>query len=472
MKSRDNRSANNAPSSSPEASAISAPQIANRRFIIALLIACYLLFGVIHLFSTPLGGTGYQDAPDEAAHVSYVRSVMLGHFPSKQHPHAAGAAGYPDYEWHQPPLYYIAAAPLLAGGERAIRLLSLICGVLTVLVVYKTARLIRPDSEIIAITAAGFAALIPGHVAITSAVNNDSLLELLISLLLLQLVQLQIKGGGTKSAVAIGMLVAAGILTKVTALLMMPVVLTAFWFLYRRGENVKLLGKQLVIVFLSILMASGWWFVRNKALYGELLPLHAFQKAFEGTAQAADVVNGGLGLNIHGWGEYWQRVFVWCYNSFWAVYGTPKSAQFGVPLFLPDSVYLLTAVIVLGAFVGITRLHFIRDTLFDAAHRHALYLMLFTLAFVVLAYVSFAVHYFQTQGRYLYPAISTISLCLSMGWLALFPKKYEKAASAGVLGFLALLSILFAVSTSNRQAAAANPETTSAHSSARHTIDI
>ncbi len=64
-------------------------QLSTVQWACPLILALFVLFGVIHAFSTPLGGTGYQDAPDEAAHISYIQTVASGHSAHfKDAPHA------------------------------------------------------------------------------------------------------------------------------------------------------------------------------------------------------------------------------------------------------------------------------------------------------------------------------------------------------------------------------------------------
>ena len=421
---------------------------------LALLIVTYLIFAYLHIVSTPTGATGYQDAPDEAAHVSYVQSVALGHFPSKAQPHAGTQNSYPDYEWHQPPLYYLLAVPFLAGGERGVRVLSVLLGIGSILFVYRITCLLRPRDRYTPLVAAGICALTPGHIAINSSVNNDSLLELAFCATLYCLISLVVDidtGDITvKRACLTGLCLGIGLVTKTTALLLIPVVITVGAILVKLGKPRREVARYLAITGTTALLISGWWFVRNVMLYHEPLPLHAFQKSFGGTALAREVVQGGLGLNVHGWPEYWQKVIAWCFSSFWAVYGTPRSAVFGVPLYLPDFVYYLLAMIVIATVAGMGRLHFKRDTLFTVQCRYALYVLFVTLGLVGTAYALFVSQYFQTQGRYLYPAMSAIAPIIAVGWLAHFPARYEKSAAVGLLVFLFLTTALFSVTTEGR----------------------
>ncbi|HZP82743.1 MAG TPA: glycosyltransferase family 39 protein, partial [Chthonomonadaceae bacterium] len=151
------------------------------RWALPLLLLLYLGLAVAHAQLVPLGATGYQNAPDEAAHVVYVRAVAEGRLPTR----SSGEKTPNGYEWHQPPLYYFLAARFLPFGERALRYFSILCGLVGLLLIYRAARLLFPDDPIVATLAAGIAALTPTHIALTSTVNNDPLLEVCFSAALL-----------------------------------------------------------------------------------------------------------------------------------------------------------------------------------------------------------------------------------------------------------------------------------------------
>ncbi len=258
------------------------------------------------------------------------------------------------------------------------------------------------------------------------------------------------KTPSTTDSLLLGIAISAALLTKTTAIILVPVVVAAFFLGSNIGTLRNVMLKHIAIVLITVLVLSGWWFVRNAALYGELLPLHAFRQSFGGTAQAADVVNGSLIPGVSGWDGYAILVSKWCFQSFWAVYGTPASARIGFPLFLPSSIYLLLLGISIAAIAGITKLHFKRKAEFVKPEQFGIYIELLTLCLVTAAYVLFISTYFQTQGRYLYPAMSPICLFLAMGWLELFPVRYKRQAAAGLLTLLCLISVAFLIQTSNR----------------------
>ncbi len=184
----------------------------SRRIILLVILALYVILGVLYAVRTPA-----WQAPDEPAHYNYVRFVATtGGFPVLQmgdYPH-----GYmeeiksrkfpPDlsidpirYESHQPPLYYALLAPIYAavrGALLPLRLASVLLGLGVVLLAYAIARRIYPERAALALGTAAFVAFLPQHLATVSQVGNDVLAELLFAAVLYILVGWVLEAGDTE----------------------------------------------------------------------------------------------------------------------------------------------------------------------------------------------------------------------------------------------------------------------------------
>ena len=124
--------------------------------------------------------------------------LHMGDYPHAYLEHIKTAGFPPDmpidtirYEYHQPPLYYVLAAPVYsvaAGSLTAVRLLSVILGAGIVLLAYAIARRIFPARPGLALGTAAFVAFLPQHLATVSQVGNDVLAELLFAAVLYVLV--------------------------------------------------------------------------------------------------------------------------------------------------------------------------------------------------------------------------------------------------------------------------------------------
>ncbi|MCX6029664.1 MAG: glycosyltransferase family 39 protein [Chloroflexi bacterium] len=175
---------------------------ARPRALLALVLLLYVALATLFAVFTPP-----WQAPDEPAHYNYVGYVAAhGDFPVLQmgdYPNTyleeIKARGFPPdlsvapirYEFHQPPLYYVLAAPIfsLAGGDLlALRLFSVVLGAGLVFMAYAIARRVCPDRPALALGTAAFVATLPQHLATVSQVGNDVLAELLFAMTLFVLI--------------------------------------------------------------------------------------------------------------------------------------------------------------------------------------------------------------------------------------------------------------------------------------------
>ena len=420
------------------------------QFVAPVIVLLYLILAIYHANVLELAPRGYQNAPDEPAHLSYVHVIAEGRLPDRFHSEPKRPVYnkerdvYESYEWHQPPLYYAVSALFLPLGEHSIRYLSILFGAGTLLLIFQTGRWLIPGRPMAALLAAGVAAFMPGFIAITSSVNNDSALIFFFSAWCL-VVTHALNGGLTPvRARWLGVIMAGAMLSKATAVLLIPLTVFALFLMWRNGEAQKNLARGTAWILGLVFILSGWWFLRNLQLYHELLPIKAFQSAFTGTARAADVVGGKFpGLGVDSWTSYFSLVGVWSFQSFWSVFGTLRSRLDGAPHFLPAPVYQLLALVCLASGIGMGRLHFMRRTEFNQTQLYSLWVIFAMFGLTGLSFFMFTLSYFQAQGRYLYPAILPISICLSLGWRSVIPLKYENTASFLLLGFLLAVCVAY-----------------------------
>lgn len=404
------------------------------------ILTAHILLAIAYNLATPFGNNGYANTPDEGAHFQYVQFVAR----AWRLPVFEGYAGV-GYEAHQPPLYYFLAAVvyhLVGGAGKGVRLLSTLCSAGVVWMVWLSLRRFAPERPLLALSGMGFAAFLPMHIAIGSAVGNDALTNLLFAAVLYLLLPVpstnesarSFRSGRWRREVVLGILLGLALLTKATAVLLIPVVaLGALWQARLQGQRwvQAALGIGIALGLASLL--GGWWFVRNALLYNDPLLQKTFINVFAGTAKAEDFLKGGAT-----WGQYLMLVADWTFRSFWFAYGTPRTANTGLPNFLPDSVYWGLAawmLVALGGFV--VRL---REPM-PTGVRGWLALCGIALILVLVSFVLFIRVFFQAQGRYFYPALLPISVFLALGWERLFPESRRAVAQVGWLVVMFLLAL-------------------------------
>lgn len=325
------------------------------------------------------------------------------------------------YESAHPPLSdFIQAAymRLWPSGSQvfALRFFSTLLGLLTLFVIYKTARLlVSPWSAALATC---LVASLPMFVMFSASVTNDSL-AVLISCSSLHLVVKAFKESLDKKQLnVLCLLVGLAGIAKYTLLGLIPV--TIGTVIYERKHG----GKNWIVPVLSILatfvLLSGWWYLRNQMIYGD--PFRSRAEA-EMAMFTGSAVPGNLG--------YWISVVTTMTGSFLGLYPT-------FPIW-PTSVYstvtALFGLLILAAIViAVSR----RWTPLKVALASYALLNLG----VVLAY---QINHFQPHGRLLAPSILVIALG-ALNLRHVIP--IEKRAFAGTAAALGMACLCLALVTS------------------------
>jgi dolichyl-phosphate-mannose-protein mannosyltransferase len=213
---------------------------------------------------------------DEPAHFNYIRYLVMHRALPVQTRHVAepGAFERADFEYYQPPLYYLMCAPLVAvAGDRVgltlCRALSVVCGLLSLVVLSRVlARLGLGDSA----RRAGvvFAAWLPVHAYFTSLVSNDGLSWLIALLIMHDLLRRagpagEAPAGGIGADVRLGVLLGLGMLTKSALAVFYPVALLAYAVLGL--DRRRVLAGAAIAIGVSLVLA-GPWYARNVMVYG------------------------------------------------------------------------------------------------------------------------------------------------------------------------------------------------------------
>ncbi|MBI2865167.1 MAG: glycosyltransferase family 39 protein [Chloroflexi bacterium] len=438
-----------------------------RRALLATLVAVYLLMGAAYAIKTPAWET-----PDEPAHFNYVRHLATRlEFPElkvgdydqaylaevKASKFASGKSiDSVRYESWQPPLYYLLSVPIYWGGQSLpqaqlvvlLRLFSVLLGGVVLLVSYRITRQVFPKDDQLALAVPGFIATLPQHLAITASVSNDTLAELILSLVLLVMVKrissqregIQASPGeGTwRQALTLGALLGLALLTKSTiyvAVVLVPVAL----LLEKYGRSSQLApGKarqslriftvvtESAVIFAVALALSGWWFVRNAWVYGGL-DLFAWTR--HDLVVQGQPLTGSFNL------AYAKFFALTTFRSFWA--------QFGWMGVLADErTYLLLGILTAAGFGGLVlfllRTVRLRQS-FSPTQRSSLLLMGVTFVLVLGVLLFYNFHFIQAQGRYLFPALIPIAFFFVLGLREIMSPLYAFLLFA--LLYLALLTL-------------------------------
>ncbi len=398
------------------------------RLILIAILAAYGLLAVLYAVETPA-----WQVPDEPAHYNYVRQVAAGGCcpvleagdwdmdylarltASGFDPQILDDLPTVQYEDHQPPLYYLLAAPVYAvsgGGLLALRLFSALLGAGVVLCIYGAARAASGGPATVALGAAAFAAFLPQHVAMMAGVNNDSLAELIIGiglLLTLWLLTPDVPRRFRPGPVALGVVMGLGLLTKASTLLLGPVMVLAIALRWWQGADRRphdLIRAWALFLLPALLLGALWW-GRNISVYGwpDVMGLARHDAVVVGQPRTADwIAREGFGA----WLSDGVRI---TFQSFWGQFG-----WMGVPM--PGWVYAALLAFTAVSYVGLIPLavRARRDGHLAPARRDVLLVMAALYLLGIAQFIYYNMAFVQFQGRYLYPALAAYALAYTAGW--------------------------------------------------------
>jgi len=432
----------------------------NPLFLTIALI--YLLGGSLYATLTP----PWQNA-DEPAHYNYIRYVattmslpeLVSACYDQPYLNLLTTRRFPPdlsieavcYEFHQPPLYYLFTTPIFIlthGSLLALRFISVLCGLGTVITAFAITHTLYPRQPTLAYGSMAFTAFVPMHTAMLAAVNNDALAGLLLALMLLVLIQIhphpqplsQGKRGvilspplpleeglgvrekvREKSLTHLGLLLGLILLTKLTVYLAIVLVGLALILphpnprLIKRGRKIAPYIAGLKIYGLAALVA-GPWYLRNLWLYGQFDVV--------GLGRHNAVVVGQLRTFDHvaaiGWPTYFHDLGQTTFHSFWGQFGwmaVPMDGRVYTALILFCCV-ALSGLLWDADKRGLTRISggkFYSLALWERAGVRELWLMGLTIALTLAEFSWYNWQFIQFQGRYLFPAIIPLALLFNIG---------------------------------------------------------
>ena len=371
-------------------------------------------------------------------------------FANDPNPHAQ--VGVPGFVGNKNILLHAEPIPPLQGAALAVYVLrgfGLVLAAVTIFAVYAAA--LQVSSPSYAALAAAITAFNPMFLFISASVNNDNLVTMFVSLVIWQTVVMGWHGFKPWRSVFIAVGVALAALSKLSGLVLVPVVLFAAGYIAYRQQDQRGFNVLFAVSLVTGLALSGWWYVRNIILYGELF----------GTEMMAAVAGPRLEpftpLTIYreAWGFF---------ISYWALFG-------GVNILTFEWFYYLALVLSGLALVGVVlgmrkalpyiirdlqeygRVFAVTDLLnmywFYAAAVYALLMLL-----GLFGVITWTAQTYASQGRLLFPFIIGISGLGAMG-LQYFVRKRKWALTLGMAGGMGTMALV--VPFTNIQPAYAPP---------------
>jgi hypothetical protein len=380
-------------------------------------------------------------------------AAQLESLKAAQFPEGADLSAVSYEDW-QPPLYYLAAAPLFiatGGSLHALRFLSLAFGAGLIIAAYMVIRRLFPPYPVLALSAAIFVAFLPQNMAILASANNDSLGWLLLGMLLT--IAMGYVGNPVlpdhdgigqpfdesmrPHAAAMGGFLGLIMLTKLTPILpaVVVIILAIAWRWRIEGRGVLWLLQQVAwgIGFGGLIGAL--WLFRNGQVYGwpDILGFIRHNAVVIGQPRTVDL------MAQVGTAAYWGQYLTTTYHSFWGQFG-----WMGVPM--QPRVYLGIGIFLVWAFVGLIILLARFRNLWELipVQRAGAWMLILTVVASIAVYVVYNLTFVQFQGRYLYGALIPLGLFIAlgaMGWALQIGQIVKNERLSRFLEWLPLLAV-------------------------------
>ncbi len=440
------------------------------RSALVLIIAAYIILSALYAIGTPR-----WQAPDEPAHFNYIAHLANERsFPVLQqgdYPHQyleeIKAARFPPtmpitslrYESHQPPLYYVLATPIYLATSSlgldwqllALRLFSVALGAVGLWVLHcMVQEVLADDAEdgapsetaFATLAATAFVAVLPMHVAMTAAINNDVLGELILLCILWRALRTIRHGLDVRAAWATGLLLGIALLTKTTIYLTVAGVLTLMVWLAApkdpdEGSALHVRLSYLARVLAVGIVLAGPWLARNAIVYGDLdiLAWQRHDAVVLGQLRTEDLLTQ-LGLR-----QFLTQFVRTTFRSFWGQFGW-------MGVLVDDRVYLALAVLCCVLAVAfahlVLRLRYGKVQMAESQKR-AFGLLAAAAGLTVVTYLGYNIKFVQHQGRYLFPALGPMAVAVALGIMELVKRQVARPLALLLLLAAALGAVLGAV---------------------------
>jgi len=150
-------------------------------------------------------------------------------------------------------------------------MLSVLMGILNIWCIFRLSDMFLQDPRW-SLFAALFVGTLPQFALDSGMINNDSLANLLSTISIYYAFKILESPAKIRNFVLVGLSLGLGLLTKKTVLFLVPGVFLILCYVSLKNRRMlKQIGKSSLLLLMIIVLVSGWFFIRNYCLYGDLL---------------------------------------------------------------------------------------------------------------------------------------------------------------------------------------------------------
>lgn len=408
-----------------------------------------VIFAVVAIWYSMIIPPG--EGVDETPHFDYVRYVKE-HRALPIQPHTL-EEGVQVWMGHHPPLYYILGSLLVSmvdtsdftqafrpnphfvwaentGGNgwnvmlhfgqdrfpwkgavlalHILRLMTVGFGTVALYAMYRAGQLLFPDQPWAPLGATALIGLNPSFIFMSSTVHHDTLQAMIFALVTWWALRFLSEPERKYDAWLGGILVGAALLTKLSGLVLVPVLGLVLFLRAWRQLDWWGLRRQTVQLTIAVILIAGWWFVRNQWLYGDPLGWQMFLNI------QRHMVRSGP----YTWGVFIHEFLGQIGRTFWGAFGYmhitfPEIAKY---------FWWLSGLAGLGLIVGLLRS---RSTVRAHWPKWTIVMAILLLLFASFVRLSMAT-VGAGHGRYLFPAGFSIGALPITGLNGFFNWRYQR----------------------------------------------
>jgi hypothetical protein len=385
------------------------PKAHSRQYLATIFVLAFIIRIAYAIVAPPF------QAPDEYSHFSYAKYV----YDARKLPIQSSPAVKPEeLEFHQPPLYYIVAAPLIPSTDlfaarplSALRFINILFSMMTVAVAYYFASSVLKWNEFsVALVCAVFA-LLPTYSYLSATMRNGTLATFFATLgfYLCARAVLDEKQQQEARWAWIGAVAGLAILSKLSAI---GFVFATAVTLVVTSSDWRSSMRRAGWFGLGALSTAGWWFLRNLWVYGHVFAIVEHGYDFDRSPVS--------------WAHEKQSAIT-IFKTFWAVFGRINEHYF------PDIYrffWWFAGLAVLGIVI---RYAVYRGRDLPGIPAKLMGFFVVAIAASLMATMYYAHNYNSDQGRYMFPVLIPITAFLVVGLNTFVPVRHHRLVLDAVL---------------------------------------
>lgn len=397
--------------------------------IVTIAICCRIVFCLF----TP---TFY--APDEQSHFNYIKYIYENHKLPVQTKITERDNTKHNWEYYQPPLYYLTAVPVYAASGIlsnlisgtfdneyfqviAIRVLSILLWMINVAFIFKILSNLQIENTFFRTVVLCVVCLLPTYIFLSSVINNDNLLITLGGAILFTLT----RKISCRNSLLTGVLLGLALLTKTNAVIYLFFAAIIFLIhLYTKKLSFTLAGRHCVLIFFVPILMFAPCGIRNIILYKNVFAVNMSNLPFDWPSFPTAV-------------KYISETVI---TTFWATAGIYNNIKF-----LPKISGYITYILMACFFYSLlfrqksSSVQFLQET------KQFILASVAAVTLNIILVLQFALRYRQSQGRFLFPSLIPIAILIAIGVMGCVPPKKLVAFSVYAGGIFITYAVSFTV---------------------------